>query len=72
MEDIIESNGKELPKHHTHPYLTKLLLARLLEWKTGIPGTALRFMDDDLKELQAAQDDIGWDKLMFGNISILW
>jgi hypothetical protein len=29
-------------------------------------------MDDDLKELQAAQDDIGWDKLMFGNISILW
>jgi hypothetical protein len=29
-------------------------------------------MDHDLHELQDAQDDIGWDKYMFGNISVLW
>jgi hypothetical protein len=26
-------------------------------------------MEHDLQELQYAQDDIGWDKFMFGNIS---
>jgi hypothetical protein len=29
-------------------------------------------MEHDLQELQDAQDDIGWDKFMFGNISVLW
>jgi hypothetical protein len=29
-------------------------------------------MEHDLQELQDAQDDIGWDKLMFVNISVLW
>jgi hypothetical protein len=29
-------------------------------------------MEHDLQELQDVQDDIGWDKLMFGNISVLW
>jgi hypothetical protein len=28
-------------------------------------------MEHDLQELQDAQDDIGWDKFMFGNISVL-
>jgi hypothetical protein len=64
--------GKELSKRHTHPGLTKLLLTILLEWKTRTPRTALRFMHDNLKELQASQDDIWWDKLMVGNIYILW
>jgi hypothetical protein len=29
-------------------------------------------MEHDLQELQDAQDEIGWDKFTFGNISILW
>jgi hypothetical protein len=32
-------------------------------------------MEHDLQELQDApdaQDDIGWGKFMFGNISVLW
>jgi hypothetical protein len=29
-------------------------------------------MERDLQELQDAQDDIGWDKFMFGNIYVLW
>jgi hypothetical protein len=29
-------------------------------------------MEHDIQELQDAQDDIGWDKFMFGNISVLW
>jgi hypothetical protein len=29
-------------------------------------------MEHDLQELQYAQDDIGWDKFMFGNIYVLW
>jgi predicted ribosome quality control (RQC) complex YloA/Tae2 family protein len=33
---------------------------------------ALRPMEYDLQELQDAQDDIGWDRFMFGNISVLW
>jgi hypothetical protein len=33
---------------------------------------ALRLMEHDLQELQDAQDDIGWDRFMFGNISVLW
>jgi hypothetical protein len=33
------------------------------------PRKALRPMEHDIQD---AQDDIGWDKFMFGNISILW
>jgi hypothetical protein len=29
-------------------------------------------MEHDIQELQDAQDDIRWDKFMFGNISVLW
>jgi regulator of sirC expression with transglutaminase-like and TPR domain len=29
-------------------------------------------MEHDLQELQDAQDEIVWDKFMFGNISVLW
>jgi hypothetical protein len=29
-------------------------------------------MEHDLKELQDAQADIGWDKFMFGNTYVLW
>jgi hypothetical protein len=29
-------------------------------------------MEHDLQELQDTQDDIGWDRFMFGNISVLW
>jgi hypothetical protein len=29
-------------------------------------------MEHDLQELQDAQDEIGLDKFMFGNISVLW
>jgi hypothetical protein len=29
-------------------------------------------MVNDLQILQDAQDEIGWDKFMFGNISKLW
>jgi hypothetical protein len=48
------------------------MLSRLMEWKTRTPRKALRPMEHDLQELQDAQDDIGWDKFMFGNISVLW
>jgi hypothetical protein len=48
------------------------LLSQLLEWKTRTPKKALRAVEHDLRELQDAQDEIGWDKFMFGNISILW
>jgi hypothetical protein len=42
-----------------------------MEWKTNTPKKALRTMEHDLQELQDVQDDIGWDKFMFGNISVL-
>jgi hypothetical protein len=35
------------------------------------PRKALIMMEHDLQELQDAQDEIGWDKFMFGNISVL-
>jgi hypothetical protein len=41
-----------------------------MENKDTQEGT--RSMEHDLQELQDAQDEIGWDKFMFGNISILW
>jgi hypothetical protein len=56
----------------SHPGLTRFLLSRLLKWKTRTPLKALRMMEHDLQELKYAQDEIGWDKLMFGNISVLW
>jgi hypothetical protein len=59
----LETLGKDLAKRHTHPVLTRLLLSRLLEWKTRTPRKALRPMAHDLQELQDAQDDIGWDKV---------
>jgi hypothetical protein len=68
----LETLGKDLAKRHTHPVLTQFLLSRLLEWNTRTPRKALRTMEHDLQELQDAQDDIGWDKFMFGNISVLW
>jgi hypothetical protein len=68
----LETLGKDLAKRHTHPGLTRLLLSSLLEWKTRTPRKALRAMEHDLQELEDAQDEIGWDKFMFGNISVLW
>jgi hypothetical protein len=68
----LETLGKDLAKHHTHPELTRFLLLRLLEWKTRTPRKALRTMEHNIQELQDAQDEIGWDKFMFGNISVLW
>jgi hypothetical protein len=68
----LETLGKDLAKRHTHPGLTRFLVARLLEWKTRTPRKALKTMEHDLQELQDSQDDIGWDKFMFGNISVLW
>jgi hypothetical protein len=29
-------------------------------------------MEHDIQELEDAQDEIGWDNFMFGNISVLW
>jgi hypothetical protein len=68
----LETLGKNLAKRHTHPRLARLLLERLLEWKTRTPRKALRPIEHDLQELEDAQDEIGWDKFMFGNISVLW
>jgi hypothetical protein len=68
----LETPGKDLAKRHTHPGLTRFMLSRLMEWKTRTPRKAIRPMEHDLQELQDAQDDIGWDKFMFGNISVLW
>jgi hypothetical protein len=68
----LETLGKDLSKRHIHPGLTQFLLSRLLEWKTRTPRKALIPMEHDLQELQDAQDDIGWDKFTFGNISVLW
>jgi hypothetical protein len=71
----LETLGKDLAKRHTHPGLTRFLMSRLLECKTRTPRKALRPMEHDLQEPQDAQDtqdDIVWDKVMFGNISVLW
>jgi hypothetical protein len=68
----LETLGKDLFKRHTHPGLTIFRLFRLLEWKPRTPRKVLRMIEHDLQELQDAQDEIGWDKFMFGNISILW
>jgi hypothetical protein len=64
--------GTAIAKHHTHQGLTIFLLSRLLEWKTRITRKVFRTMEHDLQELQYAQEEIGWDKFMFGNISLLW
>jgi hypothetical protein len=68
----LETLGNDLAKRHTHPGLTRFLLSRIMEWKTRTPRKALRPMEHDLQELQDAEDDIGWDSFMFGNISVLW
>jgi hypothetical protein len=68
----LETLGKDLAKCQAHPGLTQLLLSRLLEWKTRTPRKALRPMENDLQELQDAQDEIGWETFIFGNISVLW
>jgi hypothetical protein len=68
----LETLGKYLAKRHTHPGLTIFLLLRLLEWKTRPTRKAIRTMEHDLHKLQGAQDEIGWDKFMFGNLSVLW
>jgi hypothetical protein len=68
----LETLGKDLAKCHTHPGLTTFLLLRLLEWKTRTTRMALITMEHDLQELKDAKDGIGWDKFMFGNISLLW
>jgi hypothetical protein len=44
MENLMETLGKDLAKHNTHPGLKIFLLSRLLEWKTRTPGKALRKM----------------------------
>jgi hypothetical protein len=69
---FLETLGKGVAKFHTHPGLARFLISSLLEWKTMTPRKALRMMEHDMQELHNAQDDIGWDKFMFGNISVLW
>jgi hypothetical protein len=68
----LKTLGKDLSKRHTHPGLTRFLMLRLLKWKTRTPWKALITMEHDLWEYQDAQDDIGWVKITFGNISVLW
>jgi hypothetical protein len=68
----LEIMGKDQAKGYIHPGLTRFLLSRLLEWKTRTPRKALRPMEHDLRELEDAQEGIGWDNFMFGNISVLW
>jgi hypothetical protein len=68
----LETLGKDLAKGHTHPGLTRFLMPRLLEWKTRTPSKSLIPMERVLQELEDAQDEIGWDNFMFGNISVLW
>jgi hypothetical protein len=68
----LETLGKDLAKRHTHPGMTRFLLSGLLERKTRTPRKALKPMEHDLQELEDAQDEIVWDKFMFGNISVLW
>jgi hypothetical protein len=65
----LETLGKDLAKRHTYPGVTRFLLSRLPEWKISTPRKALRTMEHNLQELQDAQDEIGWDKFMFGNIN---
>jgi inhibitor of KinA sporulation pathway (predicted exonuclease) len=67
----LETLGKYLSKHHTHPGLTRFLLSGLLEWKTRTPRKALITVEHNLQELQYVQDETGWDTFMFGNISIM-
>jgi hypothetical protein len=67
----METLRKYLSIRHTYPGLTKFMIPRLLEWKTRTPRKAISSMENDLQELQDAQDEIGWDKFMFGNISVL-
>jgi hypothetical protein len=43
-----------------------------MEWKTKTPRKALDPMEHDLQERQDAQDDIRWERFMFGNISVMW
>jgi hypothetical protein len=69
---LLETLGKDLAKRHTQPGLTRFLLPRLMEWKTKTPRKTLIPMENYLQELQDAQDDIAWEKFMFGNISALW
>jgi hypothetical protein len=68
IENLTGDTGKDLAECHTHPVLARFLLLRLLEWKTRTPRKALRMMEHDLQESQDAQDDIGWEKFMCGNI----
>jgi hypothetical protein len=68
----LETLGKDLAKRHTHPGLTRFLLSRILEWKTRTTRKAIRPMEHDLRLLEDAQYEIGWDKFVFGNISVLW
>jgi hypothetical protein len=68
----LETLGKDLAERHSHPGLKRFLLSRLLEWKTRTPRKALLPIEHDLQELEYAQDEIGWDNFMFGNISVVW
>jgi hypothetical protein len=72
MEDLVGSIGKRSCQTSYASRLTRFLISRILEWKTRTPRKAIRAIEHDLQELQDAQDDIRWDKFMFGNISILW
>jgi hypothetical protein len=51
------------PQHHPHGRKHKARAQGLFSTRT---------MELDLQELQDAQDGIGWDKFMFGKISVLW
>jgi hypothetical protein len=69
MENLAGNTGKRSCQKAYTPMTDSIPAVKATRMKKRTPRKALRPMEHDLEELQ---DDIGWDKFMFGNIPVLW
>jgi hypothetical protein len=60
-----------MSKRHSHLSLMKLIVARLGEWRHRTPRS---IMEEglEIQKMDQAQNDIGWEALLNGQVLTLW
>jgi hypothetical protein len=58
-------------KGHTYPSLVTLLVTRLNEWRRRRRRTIIH-LPTEIDLIQLAQDEIGWEEPLNGNMALQW
>ena len=68
----IEEIREWMINHSAIPGLAEAFGTRLSQWRNQQPLSDLEYLDESVKKIITAQDDLGWNALMFGAIHTSW